>query len=196
MKRTIEDIEISRPFFDQYGDSQENGTEEFSKETTKRKVEVVKGWLRFGHYVIDAIILGALNFCSDLIWIQSSGYDSFGGSSSSTFTYNLIPALDDIIIMVTYYFICEYTMQRTIGKFATNSVVINKYAEAPSPESLLGRSFARLVPFEAFSCLGDRGWHDQWSKTYVVTTEERDTLKRLLNEQDGIFISDSEDLLD
>ena len=88
-------------------------------------------------------------------------------------------------------------MQRTVGKFATNSVVINQYAEAPDAGSLIGRSFARLVPFDAFSCLGgDRGWHDKWSKTYVVTTEERDKLRKLLNEQQGIFISDSEDLLD
>ena len=111
-------------------------------------------------------------------------------------TYNLIPTFDNIIVTVAYYFICERTMQRTLGKFATNSVVINEYGEAPELGSLVGRSFSRLVPFEALSCLSDRGWHDRWSKTYVVTTEERDILKRLLNEQQGYFVSDNPDLLD
>jgi hypothetical protein len=87
-------------------------------------------------------------------------------------------------------------MKRTIGKFATDSVVINQYAETPDDGPLIGRSFSRLVPFEALSCLSDRGWHDTWSKTYVVTTEERDKLKKLLLEQDGVFISDRLDLLD
>lgn len=27
---------------------------------------------------------------------------------------------------------------------------------------------ARMVPFEAFSFLGERGWHDSWSGTQVV----------------------------
>ena len=86
-------------------------------------------------------------------------------------------------------------MQRTIGKFATKSVVINEYAQKPSNEQLIGRSFARLVPFEAFSCLADRGWHDTWSKTYVVTEKERDELQRLLNKHEGNILSNSEDQL-
>ncbi|MCH2223496.1 MAG: RDD family protein [Crocinitomicaceae bacterium] len=194
MKRTIEDLKVNRTFYHRYRDSFGNRVNEPYEKPIKREVKVVKEWLRFGHYLIDAIILGLLNFCLDLLWVQSSSYDSFAGINS--YSYNLIPALDNIIVMVGYYFICEYTMQRTIGKFATNSVVINQYAEAPAPESLLGRSFARLVPFEALSCLSNRGWHDKWSKTYVVTTTERDNLKKLLYDQDEVFISDSKDLLD
>ena len=120
----------------------------------------------------------------------------FSPNDRNGIVLNLIPSIDNIIITVAYYFVCEKTMQRTIGKFATNAVVIDQYAEAPSDGSLIGRSFARLVPFEALSCLSDRGWHDTWSKTYVVTTEERDTLQKLLREQEGNFLSDREDLLD
>jgi hypothetical protein len=167
----------------------------------KRKIQLVTGWLRFAHYFIDALIIGGLVFCLNLILIQVFQFEFISRISSNsngivTFIYRLIPSIDNIVITVVYYFICEKTMQRTIGKFATNSVVINQYAESPNDGSLIGRSFSRLVPFEALSCLSDRGWHDTWSKTYVVTTEERDKLKKRLLEQDRVFVCDRLDLLD
>ena len=48
------------------------------------------------------------------------------------------------------------------------------------------------VTIEAFSCFGERGWHDQWSKTYVVKRSEKIELQRLL----GTLSSKQEDLLD
>jgi hypothetical protein len=33
---------------------------------------------------------------------------------------------------------------------------------------VLGRTFARIVPFEMFSALGDRPWHDGWTDTRVI----------------------------
>lgn len=72
----------------------------------------------------------------------------------------------------------------------------NRFAHYILDVLIIGGSFSRLVPFEPLSCLSDRGWHDVWSKTYVVTTEERDELKKLLLEQNGVFISDRLDLLD
>jgi uncharacterized RDD family membrane protein YckC len=147
--------------------------------------------------MIDSLILGGVLFCINLVLIGGGFYsgNSFGFEANG-YSYNFVPNIETIVVTVGYYFICEKTMQRTIGKFATKAVVINQYAEPADDGSLIGRSFSRLVPFEAFSCLSDRGWHDRWSKTYVVTTDERDKLKRLLNEQQGVFISDDPDLLD
>ena len=77
------------------------------------------------------------------------------------------------------------------------AVVVDEYGNKPSNSQLIGRSFARIIPFEAFSCLGYRGWHDTLSKTYVVSRAELATLKRMMSEQDGEFFVDSrEDILD
>lgn len=200
MKKTIEDLTVTKTFYHRDRDAFGNRTKEPYEQAIKREIQLVTGWQRFGHYIIDALIIGALLFCVDLVLLQTfnSGY-SFSyslGFKVNGYAYNFIPTIDSIIVTVAYYFICEMTMQRTIGKFATNSVVINKYAEPLDAGSLIGRSFARLVPFETLSCLSDRGWHDKWSNSYVVKTTERDDLKRLLNAQEGIFISDNEDLLD
>lgn len=196
MKKTIEELTEAKTYFKRDRDAFGNRTKEPYEANIKRKVQLVTGWERFGHYMIDLVIIIGISLIFNLVWVQVFHTPFTSSTRTNGLIYNLIPSLDNIIITVGFYFICEQTMQRTIGKFATNSVVINQYAEAPNPESLIGRSFTRLVPFESLSCLSDRGWHDKWSKTYVVKTHERDRLKKLLNEQQGVFISDSEDLLD
>ncbi|MEL6544072.1 MAG: RDD family protein [Myxococcota bacterium] len=67
-----------------------------------------------------------------------------------------------------YYFLMEWMFGRTIGKLVTGTRVVGLNSPKPSPGALLGRSFARLVPFEPFSCFDGNGWHDQWSGTRVV----------------------------
>jgi uncharacterized RDD family membrane protein YckC len=196
MRPTIDQITQNKTFYKRDRDAFGNRTKEPYQKAVLRKVQLVTGWLRFGHYIIDAIIIGLILFGLNIVVFHGVYLGVSPSLEINGIVYHLIPSLDTIVVTVAYYFICEQTMQRTIGKFATNSVVINQFAEAPNYGSLIGRSFSRLVPFEALSCFSDRGWHDRWSTTYVVTTHERDTLKKLLNAQQGIFISDSPDLLD
>lgn len=151
-------------------------------------VAVVSGWARFGHYLIDAVILYILNFILGIVLALVA--------PQALFLPQIYFTLFSLIMLVMYYFICESTMQRTIGKLATNSIVIDEYGKKPSTGALIGRSFARLVPFEAFSCLGERGWHDQWSKTYVVTKSENQILQRLLQQDEGFYMSEDKDILD
>lgn len=196
MKTTIEQLTEVKTFYRRDKDILGNRTREAYEKAVPRKVQLVTGWTRFAHYILDGLIIGVILFAVDLLLLQ--GYDlsltrSLGGNGLA---FNYMPTLDSIVVTAGYYFICESTMQTTIGKLATKSVVINQYAEKPDSASLIGRSFSRLVPFEAFSCLSDRGWHDRWSKTYVVTTHERDTLRKLLNEKEGIYFSENPDLLD
>ena len=196
MRATIHEITEKKTFYHRERDAYGNRTKEAYEKAMPRKVQLVTGLARFGHYIIDAVIIGVILIVLDFT-LPDGIYPSYSpGFEFNGFVINLIPSLDNIFITVAYYFMCETTMQRTIGKFATNSIVINEYAESPKSGSLIVRSFSRIVPFEAFSCFSDRGWHDRWSKTYVVTTSERDTLKKLLNQQQGVFISDSSDILD
>lgn len=89
-----------------------------------------------------------------------------------------------LLAYVFYYFLFEEWLQATPGKLLTKTVVINEYGQKPTRKELVKRSFARLVPFEAFSCLSGRGWHDRWSNTWVVTREENQQIKELLKKED------------
>ncbi|MFZ4670484.1 MAG: RDD family protein [Flavobacterium sp.] len=91
-------------------------------------------------------------------------------------------------IALLYYNICEIFTARTVGKYFTQTIVVDENGEKPSHETILIRSLCRLIPFNAFSFLGisGRGWHDTISKTYVVN-------KNLLAEKKRLFYSAAQD---
>lgn len=76
-------------------------------------------------------------------------------------------------ITLFYYNVFEIFSARTIGKFITQTIVVDENGEKPNHERILVRSLCRLIPFEMLSFLGmpARGWHDSISKTYVVNKE-------------------------
>ena len=63
---------------------------------------------------------------------------------------------------------------QSIGKMITGTIVVTEDGQKPSFGQILGRSFARIVPFEPFSFLGNdaSGWHDKWSETKVILKSE------------------------
>lgn len=192
-RKTIHDIYVEKTFYHRHRDALGNRIQEPYQKMIKREVQLVTGMLRFGHYILDAIIIGVVSFFIGVI-IPSTVLSGFPYIELNGQV--IWPDYTVMLVTVIYYFTCEAGMQTTIGKLATGTIVIYQYAEKPDKGSLLGRSFCRLVPFEAFSCFADRGWHDKWSNTYVVKKEEHRKLKRYLAAHEGIFISDSEDLLD
>jgi uncharacterized RDD family membrane protein YckC len=190
MKLKITNLTEEKEFFKTERDAYGNRTREPYTATIKRKVNVISGGPRFGHYLIDLVIMYGINFAFGFIM----------GVTAPEAVLNMpdvVWYLFGWMITVLYYFIMESTTQRTVGKLVTDSVVIDEYGNKPDTMTLLGRSFARIIPFEAFSCLGERGWHDTLSKTYVVTKQEEATLKRLLSEQEGVpHVDNRADLLD
>jgi uncharacterized RDD family membrane protein YckC len=75
------------------------------------------------------------------------------------------------VLWIIYYILMEHFFGATIGKFITGTRVVNYSGGKPSFWQILGRSFARLIPFEPFSFFGkggSGGWHDSLSKTSVV----------------------------
>ena len=80
--------------------------------------------------------------------------------------------LFSLAIMLCYYVGCEMLFGRTVGKLVTGTKVVTDTGEAPRFMQLVGRTLARMVPFEPFSFLSDPpiGWHDGWSNTRVVRT--------------------------
>jgi uncharacterized RDD family membrane protein YckC len=69
-----------------------------------------------------------------------------------------------------YYIVFENLWQRTPGKWAMGTKVVTLDGSIPTTGQIIGRSFARLIPFEAFSLIRATpfGWHDRLSKTAVV----------------------------
>lgn len=80
----------------------------------------------------------------------------------------LVLLLMEGISIIVFYLLLEGIFNTTPGKCATDTVIVNENGERPSFSQILGRSFARLIPFDALSFLGARGWHDSLSGTWVV----------------------------
>ena len=73
-------------------------------------------------------------------------------------------------IALFYYNVFEIFSARTVGKWITQTIVVDQNGEKPNSEMILVRSLCRLIPFNALSIIGfpARTWHDSISKTYVV----------------------------
>lgn len=71
-------------------------------------------------------------------------------------------------VWFAYYIGFEIAAGKTLGKFITKTRVIRVDGGRPSAAQIIGRTFARLVPFEPFSFLVRGNWHDAWSGTCVV----------------------------
>lgn len=118
---------------------------------------------RFGTFILDYIGFMVFSFGVGFGMVMIDG------------TGRLISAVPEfafgIIVMTIYYVGFEATLGRTPGKMIMGTRVIAEQGEKVTFLQVLGRTFARFVPFEAFSALGGgQMWHDSWSKTRVVTT--------------------------
>lgn len=80
-----------------------------------------------------------------------------------------MPTILAILIPPFYYIIFEGLFQKTLGKLITGTKVLMENGSKPDLKHILGRTFARMIPFEPLSVLfNTRGWHDTLSKTIVV----------------------------
>jgi uncharacterized RDD family membrane protein YckC len=166
----------------------------------KRDVVLAGQWERLGHYIIDFAIILVFSIIIGIVLIIFFP-KVFHFAVSVGFKLNLVffsikYDLISYLITFLYYFTLESTIKRTIGKFATQTVVIDEYGNPPSKSKIAIRTLARLIPFEIFSCLGSRGWHDKLSNTFVVSKKEAETLRSLLQDENGYAVSDSLELLD
>jgi uncharacterized RDD family membrane protein YckC len=84
-------------------------------------------------------------------------------------------------LVLLYYNVFEVFFARTIGKFITQTIVVDENGNTPDHQTILVRSICRLIPLYGISLLGmtPRGWHDSISKTYVVTKKTLDQKKQL-----------------
>jgi uncharacterized RDD family membrane protein YckC len=155
--------------------------------TRYKDVNTVTGWARFGHYALDVIfyyIFAMILAVPIVIILMTLGMDVENLGEGSGW-YNILDRLISWLVLYPgYYILFESTMQSTPGKIILGRVVVDEYGEKPSFLTIVKRSYSRVVPFEAFSCLSNLGWHDTWSDTFVIRKKDLEELKLAIKAQE------------
>ena len=129
-------------------------------------------WRRFFTFLLDYA------FRLMLIMLAAIPFAIFGGEEALHRMEN-ISRVEDLVLGVTallaYYLFFESLWARTPGKWILGTRVVDESGRKPSFKQVLGRTFTRIVPFEALSLLfanddDARAWHDTWPRTRVVLT--------------------------
>jgi uncharacterized RDD family membrane protein YckC len=141
-----------------------------------RQVQLVRGWMRLGHYFLDFVILQGVSMIIRNIWPLDIPTDLTSITQIEFLILQL--KLTGIAMLQTFVFYVAFEgfLGTSPGKMLLGRVVIDEYGERPSLGRIVIRTLCRLIPFEAISCLFPRGWHDMISKTYVVSKQEADFL--------------------
>ena len=170
-----------------YKDAFGNRHREQEEYTAKRPVRSIAPGPRFAHYMADWIVLygiGTVIFLGTNLLVDIIVHYSplLAQMMLICMTFSLL------LFFPLFYVVCEYAWQKTPGKFLTKSVVIDEYGNKPSLRTIILRTLIRWMPLNTYSYLGDKynhshGWHDEWSKTWVVTEEELTEIRRLQAEQ-------------
>ncbi|HET9933876.1 MAG TPA: RDD family protein [Polyangiaceae bacterium] len=123
--------------------------------SSAQEVVVASQGQRFANFVVDSI---ASRIVAALPMIIPEMPPAVGGILGVTFFFG-------------YYLVGETAFRATLGKLITKTRVVAANGGSPRFTQILGRTFARFVPFEPFSYLSRSpvGWHDRWSGTRVVT---------------------------
>ena len=140
-----------------------------------KTVPYVTGWARFGHFLLDYLFYYIFELAAGFsigVVIGLLG----GGHLINSINQTLLGYILYAILYPLYYIILEGSTQASLGKLILKRVVVNEYGDKPTFKQILGRSFSRIVPFEALSCFGTIGWHDDWSKTFVIRKKNLEDL--------------------
>jgi len=131
---------------------------------------------RLANYFIDLIgyfiLSGLVGMVIGLLAISTGNEIVFlEGGDRTTIESRLIEWLWGMIIVVLYYTVLEYFFKgKTLGKLITKTRAVTLENERLDFQTAFIRSLCRVIPFEAFSFIGEdsNGWHDSISKTKVI----------------------------
>lgn len=134
--------------------------------------------LRFANRVIDGVFISFIMLRSLFSFFSLRHTSSYNSRYDLTDSPLLLYAVT-IPAIIIYYLLLEGIFNTTAGKSATNTTIVNEHGDRPGFVKILGRTFCRLIPFEAFSFLGAaaRGWHDILPNTYVVESIDVDDVQ-------------------
>ncbi len=160
---TFKTIDGTSPEFHHYADKAAFDPERVLASSTKRFLNMIIDYIAFYLLAIVFVFMSAL---VGAMFFPVEAEDLFdeGSSTNQLWMYVII-----YMSYVFYYTTLEAASGRTIGKLITGTRVVDKDGKVPALGTIFRRSLSRIVPFEAFSFLGNaRGWHDAWTDTWVV----------------------------
>jgi len=147
-------------------------------------------WQRFAEYILDRIFIQIIFYGALFI---------FGILNTMIFNENIDETFEEddaglgfifVLIYLTYIFayycLMEYYLGRTLAKYITGTKVISIDGKKPTFMQILGRTFSRVVPFDALSFLGENGWHDSWSETRVINIKNYKAEIQMKSEIDSL----------
>ncbi len=127
---------------------------------------------RFVNFIVDNIAVQVLAGIGGGIVGAASAVGGGGPvPPADMFRVQMMGAAVGLLISLGYFCFMESLFGVTVGKLLTGTRVVNGNGDTASFGQILGRSLARMIPFEPFSFLfGDKttGWHDSLSGTRVV----------------------------
>ncbi|GGE98996.1 RDD family protein [Flavobacterium limi] len=138
---------------------------------------------RFLNYILDIVAIIALIFALSFVTAVVASFLDF--NELLYWMGNLSDWEGQLIFGVTsifYYSFTESIFGRSLGKLITGTIVVDENGEKPSFGVILKRTLCRLIPFDGFSFLGSRGWHDSISHTYVVNKKDLENEVKLFHE--------------
>jgi hypothetical protein len=130
--------------------------------------------VRFTHAFFDYLfsLFLVLPFVSSLIvfFIRSAGPDT----SLNTLDKQWYVSLVLLFSLTLYYLLFEGLFKTTPMKFLTGTRVLDAVNfKTPGIGKIVGRTLIRRFPFNAFSFLGGKGWHDLYSETIVAKEDDQ-----------------------
>ncbi|MEL6863183.1 MAG: RDD family protein [Bacteroidota bacterium] len=144
----------------------------------EREYTVASKKQRFINYLIDVIAFYFLAFLIGLIAavfiIGTGNEEMILEEPEESLVTKLRDYLLGSVLVLFYYFVFEYlTKGKTLGKYFTRTRSVTMDNRRMGFSTTLKRSLCRLIPFEAFSFLGDEptGWHDTMTNTKVIIDE-------------------------
>ena len=128
----------------------------------------ITGIMRFVHSIVDGFLIYVLSLFIIAI------------------TPLMFAELVFVLLYPAYYLVFEYYLQQTPGKMMSGTLVIDSEGNKPNFQTFVLRTFIRYIPFEPFSCIGyaSCGWHDRWTKTYVIKKEHLPKMIEILDKQE------------
>jgi len=140
----------------QYGDLEQDIISESSR------------WQRLFNLIADSVTFVVILFPILESFVHIDAVREFLTPMGDTLGARLVLYFIVVIIQIIYYMFFEGLLQATPGKMLTETRVVTDTGEKPSFSRMFLRTVSRFVPFESLSVLFSRGWHDDWSETYVV----------------------------
>ncbi|MBX2845107.1 MAG: RDD family protein [Saprospiraceae bacterium] len=127
---------------------------------------------RFINYLIDRFCATVLFYTGMFLIVALLAAVNDGYADEDSAYVSFVGLFFGVVFYGMYYIFFEfYNKGKTLGKMATRTRVVNMRGEHPSFGQIVGRTFSRMIPFDAWSVLltGDgRGFHDLLSGTRVV----------------------------